>query len=156
MKKTQIVDYRGFRFRKLNTPEFSHLKYLLFWPIYRCDFICSTAEFLRSISLCRESHPSHIACHCGRYFGSLYPCPHARHRKKAGTPVSENKKAADRQMDQHHQLCSHPALCCFGAGVGFNIADPGAGSVFSELVCAGGSEPPAMDCVPQPPRYRTG
>ena len=102
---------------------------------YRCDFISSTDEFIRSIILCMKNHQSRIACHCGRYFGSLYPCSHARHRKKAGTPVSENKKAADRQMDQHHQLCSHPDLRCSGAGVGFNIADPGAGSVFSELVC---------------------
>ena len=25
-------DYRQFRLRKLNTPEFSHIKLLLFWP----------------------------------------------------------------------------------------------------------------------------
>ena len=28
-------DYRQFRLRKLNTPEFSHIKLLLFWPIKR-------------------------------------------------------------------------------------------------------------------------
>lgn len=29
-----VVDYRRFRLRLLNTKEFSHLKLLLFWPIY--------------------------------------------------------------------------------------------------------------------------
>ena len=32
--KKPVIDYRGFRFRKLNTPEFSHLKLLLGWIIY--------------------------------------------------------------------------------------------------------------------------
>lgn len=27
-------DYRQFRLRKLNTPEFSHIKLLLFWPVF--------------------------------------------------------------------------------------------------------------------------
>ena len=39
MKKTQIVDYRDFRIRKLNTPKFAHLKYLLFWPIFGLMFL---------------------------------------------------------------------------------------------------------------------
>lgn len=30
MQENTIVDYRNFRLRKLNTPEFAHLKYLLF------------------------------------------------------------------------------------------------------------------------------
>lgn len=34
-----MIDYRGFRLSKLNTPEFSHLKYLLFWPIYGLVFM---------------------------------------------------------------------------------------------------------------------
>lgn len=38
MKKNEITDYRKFRFSKLNTPEFSHLKYLIFWPIYGIVF----------------------------------------------------------------------------------------------------------------------
>ena len=33
-----MVDYRNFRFHKLGTPEFSHLKLLLFWPIYGVAF----------------------------------------------------------------------------------------------------------------------
>lgn len=34
-----MIDYRKFRFSKLNTPEFSHLKYLIFWPIYGIVFL---------------------------------------------------------------------------------------------------------------------
>ena len=33
-----LVDYRGFRLSKLNTPEFSHLLLLLFWPVYGLVF----------------------------------------------------------------------------------------------------------------------
>ena len=32
------VDYRKFRFSKLNTPEFSHVWLLLFWPIFGLGF----------------------------------------------------------------------------------------------------------------------
>lgn len=31
-------DYRQFRLRKLNTPEFSHIKLLLFWPVFGLAF----------------------------------------------------------------------------------------------------------------------
>jgi multisubunit Na+/H+ antiporter MnhC subunit len=34
------VDYRRFRFRRLNTDEFRHLYLLLFWPIYGILFFC--------------------------------------------------------------------------------------------------------------------
>ena len=34
-----VIDYRNFRFHKLNTPEFSHLKWLIFWPIYAVMFL---------------------------------------------------------------------------------------------------------------------
>lgn len=34
MTKTELVDYRQFRLCKLNTPAFSHLKLLLFWPAF--------------------------------------------------------------------------------------------------------------------------
>ena len=34
-----VIDYRNFRFHKLNTPEFSHLKWLIFWPIYGIMFL---------------------------------------------------------------------------------------------------------------------
>ena len=33
-----LIDYRSFRLSKLNSPEFSHLKYLLFWPLYGLVF----------------------------------------------------------------------------------------------------------------------
>ena len=33
-----MIDYRGFRPKLLNSPEFSHLKMLLFWPIYGIAF----------------------------------------------------------------------------------------------------------------------
>ena len=34
-----MIDYREFRLSKLNSPEFSHLKYLLFWPVYGLVFM---------------------------------------------------------------------------------------------------------------------
>ena len=34
-----MVNYREFRFSKLNTPQFSHLKLLLFWPIFGLLFL---------------------------------------------------------------------------------------------------------------------
>lgn len=34
-----MVDYRKFRLSKLDTPEFSHLKLLLFWPLYGLVFL---------------------------------------------------------------------------------------------------------------------
>lgn len=33
------VDYRAFRFSKLNTPEFRHLKLLLYWPVFGFFFL---------------------------------------------------------------------------------------------------------------------
>lgn len=38
MKAPHMVDYRAFRLHKLNTPAFSHLKLLLFWPIFGLCF----------------------------------------------------------------------------------------------------------------------
>lgn len=35
----QAVDYRSFSLKKLNTPEFSHVKLLLFWPIFGILFM---------------------------------------------------------------------------------------------------------------------
>ena len=34
-----MIDYRPFRLSRLNTPEFSHLKLLLFWPFYGLCFL---------------------------------------------------------------------------------------------------------------------
>lgn len=37
--KKKAVDYRSFRLSKLNTPEFSHVKLLLYWPLYGLVFM---------------------------------------------------------------------------------------------------------------------
>ena len=37
-KRVMEVDLRGFRLSKLNTPEYSYLKWLLYWPIYMLCF----------------------------------------------------------------------------------------------------------------------
>ena len=37
--KKPTVDYRDFRLNRLRTPEFSHVQYLLFWPIYGLAFL---------------------------------------------------------------------------------------------------------------------
>lgn len=47
MEKTDMVDYRRFRFRKLNTPEFAHLKYLIYWPIYGLLFLTVERLWIR-------------------------------------------------------------------------------------------------------------
>ncbi len=47
VKKTDIVDYRKFRLNKLNTPEFEHLKYLVFWPIYGLMFMTVERLWIR-------------------------------------------------------------------------------------------------------------
>lgn len=43
----KMVDYRKFRFSKLNTEEFSHLKYLIFWPIYGFFFLLVERLWIR-------------------------------------------------------------------------------------------------------------
>lgn len=44
MQKKAMVDYRKFRLSKINTPEFSHLKMLIFWPLFGLMFLnCRTA-----------------------------------------------------------------------------------------------------------------
>lgn len=47
MKKWKIVDYRDFSFSKLNTPEFEHLKYLLYWPLYGLLFLTVERLWIR-------------------------------------------------------------------------------------------------------------
>lgn len=39
MQKPDIVDYRKLRFYKLNTPEYEHLKYLAYWPVFGLLFL---------------------------------------------------------------------------------------------------------------------
>lgn len=47
MKKWEIVNYRNFRFNKLNTSEYKHLKYLLYWPIYGLLFLTVERLWIR-------------------------------------------------------------------------------------------------------------
>lgn len=47
MRFEEVVDYRKFRFSKLNTPEFEHLKYLLFWPVYGILFLTVERLWIR-------------------------------------------------------------------------------------------------------------
>lgn len=47
MQKNSIVDYRKFRFSKLNTPEFEHLKYLAYWPIFGLFFLLVERVWIR-------------------------------------------------------------------------------------------------------------
>lgn len=55
MKDWEMVDYRKFRLNKLNTPEFEHLKYLLYWPIYGLLFLTVERLWIR---------PSYFPIHC--------------------------------------------------------------------------------------------
>lgn len=47
MKNYEIVDYRKFRFSKLNSPEFKHLWYLLYWPIFGILFLTVERLWIR-------------------------------------------------------------------------------------------------------------
>lgn len=47
MRRSNIVDYRQFRFRKLNTPEFEHLKYLAYWPVFGFFFLLVERLWIR-------------------------------------------------------------------------------------------------------------
>lgn len=52
--KKPVIDYREFRFSKLNTPEFSHLKLLASWLVYFLFYILT--ENLIPVEKC---HPMH-------------------------------------------------------------------------------------------------
>lgn len=47
MKQDNIVDYRKFRFHKLNTPEFEHLKYLSYWLFFGAFFFVVERVWIR-------------------------------------------------------------------------------------------------------------
>lgn len=47
MRKFDLVDYRRFRLSKLNTPEFSHLKLLLYWPLFGLLFLTVERLWIR-------------------------------------------------------------------------------------------------------------
>lgn len=48
MKNADMVDYRKFRFSKLNTPEFSHLKLLIYWPVFGILFFAVERLWVRN------------------------------------------------------------------------------------------------------------
>jgi len=48
MKSWEPVDYRTFRLNRLNTPEFRHLKYLLYWPVFGFLFLTVERLWIRS------------------------------------------------------------------------------------------------------------
>lgn len=51
-----VIDYRRFRLSGLNTPEFSHLKWLIFWPVFGILFWAF--EFFRPVEDCHVMyHP---------------------------------------------------------------------------------------------------
>ena len=52
--KRPVTDYSKFRLHKINEPEFRHLKYLLFWPVYLFTFIALERLFVKSYY-----HPVH-------------------------------------------------------------------------------------------------
>ena len=56
MHRKDLVDYRSFRFHKLNTPEFRHLWYLLYWPLFGVIFFALERVWVRG-----EYHPMHCA-----------------------------------------------------------------------------------------------
>ncbi len=45
--QNKIVDYRKFRFKKLATPEFSHLLYLIYWAAFGLCFSATERLFIR-------------------------------------------------------------------------------------------------------------
>lgn len=47
MKQDNIVDYRKFRFHKINTPEFEHLKYLSYWLLFGAFFFVVERVWIR-------------------------------------------------------------------------------------------------------------
>ncbi len=47
MRGLQMVDYQKFRFSKLNTPEFEHLKYLAYWPVFGVLFLTVERLWIR-------------------------------------------------------------------------------------------------------------
>lgn len=56
MNRKDPVDYRSFRFHKLNTPEFRHLWYLLYWPVFGLVFFA-----LERLWIPEEYHPVRCA-----------------------------------------------------------------------------------------------
>lgn len=50
------ADYRNFRFSKISTPEYNHLKLLLYWPVFLLFFL-----YVERLSSTAVYHPMHCA-----------------------------------------------------------------------------------------------
>ena len=50
------ADYRNFRFSKISTPEYNHLKLLLYWPVFLLCFL-----YVERLSSTAAYHPMHCA-----------------------------------------------------------------------------------------------
>ena len=53
---TPAVDYRNFRLRKINQPEYRHLWLLSFWPLYICRYL-----LMENLNPASVYHPIHCA-----------------------------------------------------------------------------------------------
>ena len=47
MKKVKMVDYTRLSVRALNTPEYAHLRYLIFWPLFGIAFLIIERLWIR-------------------------------------------------------------------------------------------------------------
>lgn len=47
MQRVTALNYRKFRLRKLNTPEYKHLKYLAYWPAFSLFFVIVERLWIR-------------------------------------------------------------------------------------------------------------
>lgn len=68
------VNYLQFRFSKLNTPQFSHLKLLFFWPLFGCLFYFAE----RILPLITNVHYASISCPLDKHipFCELFVIPY--------------------------------------------------------------------------------
>lgn len=67
-----MTDYRDFRLNKINEPEYRHLKYLLFWPVYLASF-----AILERVWIHPYYHPVHCALDDMIPFCEIFLIPYA-------------------------------------------------------------------------------
>lgn len=72
MQGKKMVDYRNFRFSKLNTPEFQHLKYLVFWPIFGVLFLIVERLWIRDHYTSIHCSLDDLIPFCEFFFDSLF------------------------------------------------------------------------------------
>ena len=111
-------------------------------------FCGAAAAFCRS-DLCSTAGRPGTAHSGWRHPGSFYQRTHDWAGKTAETPVLQGQKTTLRQSSPSPELLHHPAGCCAGVGAGADIADPGAGAVFSQPLCTDRSKHPPLDRLSQ-------